>query len=125
MDQPESPALSEFLAQYEPPVQQLVRLARRRILDVILGLEEFVDPASKIIAYGASPKYRDLLCAVAPYRAYANLIFSRGVDLPDPHRLLRGAGKRARHVALRAPEDLAHPGIVALLQAAAELAREK
>jgi hypothetical protein len=125
MDQPESPALSEFLAQYEPPVQQIVRLARRRILDVIPGLQEFVDPASKIVAYGASPKYRDLLCAVAPYRAYANLIFSRGIDLPDPHGLLRGSGKRARHVALRAAEDLTRPGLTELLQAAAELAREK
>lgn len=37
-----------------------------------------VDTPSKIVAYGASVKYADLVCAIAPYPRDVNLMFSRG-----------------------------------------------
>ena len=45
---------------------------------------EMVDAPSKIIAYGASAKYADLVCAIAPYPKYVNLMFSRGREHAGP-----------------------------------------
>ena len=35
------------------------------------------------------------------FKAHVNLGFFHGVDLPDPHGLLEGTGKRMRHVKLK------------------------
>ena len=57
-----------------------------------------VDVPSKIIAYGASAKYANLVCAIVPYQKYVNLMFSRGASMPDPDGILKGTGKKARHI---------------------------
>ena len=59
-----------------------------------------VDTPSKIIAYGASAKYADLVCAIAPYPKYVNLMFSRGASMPDPDGIIE------RH----RQESAAYPG---------------
>lgn len=41
---------------------------------------------------------------VGAFSAHVNVGFFRGVDLPDPHRLLEGNGRLMRHVKLR-PDD--------------------
>lgn len=41
---------------------------------------------------------------VGVYRAHVNVGFFYGAELPDPARLLEGAGKRMRHVKVR-PDD--------------------
>lgn len=121
MEHPENSDLTVFLARYSLPVQELARQARQHILDTLPGMQEYIDSSSNILAYGSSPKYRDLICAVALYKGYANLIFARGVDLPDPRGLLSGTGKRARHVTLRTQQDVASPGVTELLLAAVRL----
>lgn len=57
-----------------------------------------VDAPSRIIAYGAGANYADLVCAIAPYSKYVNLMFSHGASMPDPDRILKGTGKKARHI---------------------------
>ena len=64
-----------------------------------------VDAPSKIITYGASAKYADLVCALAPYPNYINLMFSRGASMPDPDGLLQGTGKKARHIRVEEMTD--------------------
>ena len=108
----------EFLADYSPEVRELALQARALILDCLPQMVEFVDPPSKIIAYGFSSKYADLICAIAPYKTYVNLIFSRGAALPDPEGLLQGTGKRARHVRIQHQDDLRQPGVRVLLELA-------
>lgn len=93
-------------------------------MDVLPGLIEQVDPPSKIVAYGTGRTYSGLICAIAPHRFHVNLMFSRGVDLPDPTGLLEGTGKRARHVKIKRPEDIAQPAVQELLRAAGELAKK-
>lgn len=112
---------NEFLSAYSPPVQELARQTRLLVLQVIPQAVELVDPPSKIIAYGLGARYADLICAIAPYKSYLNLIFSQGAQLPDPGGLLAGTGKRARHVKIAAPEDIQAPGLRALIQTALEV----
>ena len=52
------------------------------------------------------------------FKAHVNVGFFQGAELTDPAQLLRGAGKRMRHVQLR-PGDHAHDVVLAELIAAA------
>jgi len=117
------PSLDEFLVSYPPEIHDLVYQARELIFRVIPGAIEIVDPPSRIIAYGLGRKYADLICAISPYKGYINLMFSKGVELDDPEKLLEGTGKRARHLKIRKAEDLQAPGAQALLEDAFRRAR--
>jgi hypothetical protein len=114
----QNPAFDEFLASYSSDVQELARGTRTLVLEAIPGAVELVDRPSKIIAYGYGTKYADLICAIAPYKDYLNIIFGRGIELPDPEGLLSGTGKRARHVKIETTADVERPGVRALLEAA-------
>ena len=117
-------SVEEFLSSYTPQVQELVQKTRVLIQKTIPNALEFVDVPSKIIAYGYSPKYADLVCAIAPYKTYLNIIFSRGTQLPDPTQLLVGKGKRARHVKIENLQSIENPALQALINQAATLQRK-
>ena len=87
-----------FIKSYPESVQLIAGWLRDLILSELPGTKEMVDAPSKIIAYGASAKYADLVCAIAPYPRYVNLMFSRGASMPDPDGILKGTGKKARHI---------------------------
>ena len=53
-----------------------------------------------------------------PQRAWVNLGFYQGVGLPDPERLLDGAGVKMRHVKVRSLDDARRPALRALVAAA-------
>ena len=111
-------ALTEFLEHYPAEIRALVFETRSLILSVIPNAVELVDPPSKIIAYGLGQKYADLICAIAPYAKYINLIFSKGATLPDPGQRLQGTGKRARHIKIHAEADIQDPSTRTLLEEA-------
>jgi hypothetical protein len=46
------------------------------------------------------------------------LCFLRGVNLPDPHGLLRGSGNQVRNIRLMSPGDLEAPPVLALIREA-------
>lgn len=111
-------SLDAFLVQYSSQVQELVRQLRILVLEVFPDAIEQVDPPTKIIAYGFGVGYAQLVCAIAPYKSYTNLMFSQGASLPDPESLLQGSGKRARHVKISSTDDIANPALRALLVSA-------
>ena len=111
-------SLEQFLDQYSPAVRELAMRIRALVLIALPGAIELVDPPSKIIAYGYSSKYTGLVCAIQPHASYVNLIFSKGATLPDPHGLLTGTGKRARHVKIEKVEDIERPGVRDLVEVA-------
>jgi hypothetical protein len=118
-----STQVDDFLAGYSPDVRGLALAARALVLSVLPGMIEQVDPPSGIIAYGYDRSYKGLVCAIAPHKSHVNLMFSRGTELPDPAGLLEGTGKRARHVKIRSLDDVRHPAVHALLEAAAASTR--
>jgi hypothetical protein len=111
----------EFLSNYSPKVRELAYKTRALIQKIIPNAQEFVDPPSKIIAYGCSPKYANLICAIAPYKTYVNLIFTKGTKLSDPDKLLTGCGKRARHVKITSDEIISNPALQSLVKQALAL----
>jgi hypothetical protein len=113
-----NPELDAFLVPYSPAVQDLARRARALVLEIFPDASEQFDPAARLIAYGFDRTYKGLVCGITLQRSYINLMFARGAELPDPAGLLIGTGKRARHVKIQRPEDLASPELAALLEAA-------
>ena len=112
-----------FMQSYSEAVAALAYAARNFLKDILPDSIEIVDAPSKIIAYGFSPKYADLICAIAPYKTYINIIFSRGAEMSDPDVLLSGTGKKARHIKISTVEDLSRPGVRALVETAAQIVR--
>jgi hypothetical protein len=109
-------SFQEFLSSYSPQVQELALHICALIHRVLPNALEIVDKPSKIIAYGYSPKYSDLICAIAPYKTHVNLIFSKGTQLPDPDRLLTGTGKHARHVKIESQSDILNPALETIIK---------
>lgn len=115
--------VDDFLTPFTPEVQDLVLKTRSLVLALIPDAIEIVDPPSRLIGYGFGRKYAELICAIMPYKTYVNLIFSQGVELPDPEGLLVGTGKHARHVKVMRPEDIQSPGLKKLIQSAGDALR--
>jgi hypothetical protein len=118
-----NPELDAFLAPYTPAVQDLARCARALVLAIFPDAIEQLDPAARLIGYGFDRTYRGLVCGIVLQRSYINLMFARGAELPDPVGLLTGTGKRARHVKIQQPGDLASPTLAALLETAVAAGR--
>jgi hypothetical protein len=110
--------IEQFLSPFSPEIRDLAWKLRGVILEVMPDAIEQPDPPAKLIGYGLDRTYRGLICGITLHRAHANLMFARGVELPDPDGLLTGTGKRARHVRIQHPSDIENPGVRALLEAA-------
>ncbi len=117
------PVLQNFLAKYSPEITELALEVRDVVIATYSSASEMVDPPSNIIVYGTSPKYADLVCAIALFDHHINLMFRQGTSLPDPAGLLTGTGKRARHVRIENIADIQRPEVRELILAAVNLAR--
>ena len=108
----------DLFAASDPAVRAIAQRARALIRELLPDAVEQVDMADRLIAYGRDRTTRGLVCAVALQRSYANLMFARGTELPDPDGLLEGTGKHARHVKLRSVADVERPSVRALTETA-------
>ena len=107
---------SDLAATYPPEVRRLARAARALIRKLLPKCEESVDARGPYVSYGYGPGYRGMVSSL--------ILSKRGVKLgvlgsvPDPYELLRGDGKRWRHVVLKEPADLLRPGVAEIVTAA-------
>jgi hypothetical protein len=109
--------ITDLLASYPPESQNLVKATRVFVLKTVPGAMEMVDSKSKVIGYGFGPKYVDMICSIMPTKIGVTLGIGWGTELPDPEKLLEGAGKVHRHVKLKEKSDLKRPALKALLKA--------
>ena len=82
-----------------------------------------IPDATEIIAHGAlgyaiSNSAADRIIYIAPQQRWVNLGFFFGTGLNDPGKWLQGTGTRMRHIKISKPEDINHPEIKALIEAA-------
>lgn len=119
-----SSELEQFLAPYNPVVQELALELRALIRAVMPEAIEQFDAPAHLIGYGIDRTYKGLICGITLHTAHINLMFARGTELPDPEGLLAGSGKRARHVTIRQQADLLRPGVRRLLVAALQRHQE-
>jgi hypothetical protein len=115
--------LDNFLAPFDPKIQEIVRKSRHLLLEIIPNAVETSDKDG--LGFGIAPGYKGLIAVIAPYKNHVNLGIYDGASLPDPQGLLQGVGKRHRHVKITSQSDLEDPGLKKLIEAALELKTKK
>lgn len=60
-------------------------------------------------------------CLLMVGKDHVTFGFTQGASIHDPDRLLEGTGKNIRHIKLKKPEQVNHPGLRRLVQEAAVL----
>lgn len=106
--------LDEFIAKFSPKVAQDARAALVRTRKLVRGAIELVYDNYNALAIGFGPSERasEAVISIAVFPRWVSLFFLQGgPHLPDPYRLLKGTGKKARHIVLASPADLDSPAI--------------
>ena len=119
---PES-QLNSFIDKYTPEVGAVARAALAKMRACVPGALLLVYDNYNALAIGFGPTERasDILFSIALYPRWVSLFFMDGVNLPDPHRLLKGGGKGIRHIVLEDAATLDKPQIRALITHALKL----
>jgi hypothetical protein len=119
-----SPELLNLLADCTPGVAQLALALRVLVLTEAPEAEELLYSVYAEIIVFKLPKVKGgAFCYVAAYARHVNLGFYRGGELPDPHRVLKGTGKKMRHIQFDSLDDIEHGYLRTYIRAAIEHAR--
>lgn len=118
----ETPA--DLLLASAPPDVRDLAIRTRQVVKEELPDDVLETVDGNDIGFGWGTGYTGLVCVVSVYSRWVNLGVVDGSDLPDPHGLLQGSGKRHRYIRLTRLADLDRPGLRELLRAAAARARQ-
>lgn len=117
--------INGFLSQYDKPVFIKAIELRDLLMANLPNITEQIDLPAKMIAYCYGQKYEDLICVIIPSKKGIKLGFNRGVDLPDPDKLLEGTGKISRYVQIRTHERINSDALKNLLSNALIMYHQK
>jgi len=109
-----------FIAKFDPAMVTLIRLIRVALRKRFTSAIELVYDNYNFFVIGYSPTERptDYIVSVAANSKGVGLSFNHGASLPDPKKILLGAGKQNRFIRLPNAAELAKPEVEALLRAA-------
>ncbi len=83
----------KFILNYDDKVSGTIISLRELLFKNLTGIKEELDIKTKIIGYGYGHRYTDTICVIIPSKKGVKLGFNRGIELPDPDKLLEGSGK--------------------------------
>ena len=125
MPESEAKQLDGFIAKFSPGIAAMTnavlkKMRKRYPTAQVLVYDNYNALA---IGFGPSEKAGEAIFSIAVYPKWVSLFFLQAKGVPDPEGLLKGSGNVARHVVLGSPNDLEIPAIVAMMEAAVELAK--
>ena len=115
--------LRGFIAKFEPKHQRLIRAVRRVLRREFPTAHELVYDNYNFFVIGYCPTERpsDCIFSIAAASNGISICFIHGASLPDPKKLLVGAGKQTRFLRLESASVLDRPEVKSLFsQAVAE-----
>jgi hypothetical protein len=117
--------LDGFISAYSPEVAATARKAFAALRKRLPAADVLVYDNYNALAIGFGPNERasDAIFSLALYPRWASLFFLQGADLNDPDGLLRGSGKRVRHIVLERTEILDGMPVLLLIEQALSKAR--
>jgi hypothetical protein len=125
MPDSEAKQLDGFIAKFSPEIaamtQAVVKKMHKRYPTAQVLVYDNYNALA--IGFGPSEKAGEAIFSIAVYPKWVSLFFLQARGVPDPEGLLKGSGKVARHVVLESSEDLEIPAIVAMMEAAVEVAK--
>ena len=109
----------DLLASAKPALRPVCVSLRREILALDRNCTAIIWPKQKIASFGIGPrKMSDHFAYIAVYAAHVNLGFYHGTALTDRAAVLKGSGKKLRHISFRDVASTKTPAIAALLRQA-------
>lgn len=118
--------LRTFVGKFGPEHQTLIRGARRTLRNWLPAAHELVYDNYNffVIGYCSTVRPSDCIVSLAAGASGVGLSFPYcGTKLPDPHKLLLGAGNQNRFIRLPSVKTLLRPEVQALVAAAVDLAK--
>ena len=110
--------IDEFLSSYGEEVFTNAIKLREILFANLPGIIEQIDIPAKMIAYCYGQKYSEMICTIIPSKKGLKLGFYKGVDLPDPDKLLEGIGKISRYVEIKSVSQIKSPALKKLIESA-------
>jgi hypothetical protein len=117
--------IDAFLSQYNDEVFKNALMLREVVIENLPDIIEQIDVPAKLIGYCYGQKYVDLICVLIPSKKGLKLGFDRGVELPDPDKLLHGIGKISRYVVIESEDQIKSDAVKDLLKNALILYKER
>ena len=119
--------LKTFIEKFDPKDQRLIRAVRSAVRRRFPTANELVWDNYNFFVIGYSPTERpsDAIVSIAARANGVGLCFIHGADLPDPKKLLLGAGNQTRFIRLESASVLSAPDVEALLTAAVDHAKKR
>jgi hypothetical protein len=108
--------LGEFLSSYPEEIRRISVELRKMARSTMPRAHEFLYYDAINYSLDDSPLGR--ICYISPMEKYVTLGFLFGARLDNPHHLLQGIGKRARHVKIRTLEEARNPALKELIKVA-------
>ena len=117
---PPSQELLSLLDDYDPVIAALALGVRELVLEEAPEANEFIYDGAYTVAVHFTPtsRWQDAFCHITAHTKHVNLGFSRGTELPDPKKKLKGTGKLIRHLSVSGSDDLDNPDLRVFLRAA-------
>lgn len=113
---PES-QLKAFIDKYSPEIAAQARAILKKLRARVPGAIVLVydNYNALAIGIGTTERVSDIIFSIALYPRWVSMFFMDGVNLPDPEKLLKGGGKRIRHIVLEDPSMLDKPAVRGLI----------
>jgi hypothetical protein len=114
--------LVKFMLPFPDNVKAATFWLRDFVWDLYPETNELIYDNYNAVALGWSPtdKAGDVFCSIAVYSGHVNFGFNRGVEFPDPHKILVGNGSLYRYIKMVDKDDFPEDKIRQLLQSAYE-----
>src|SRR6516164_5365307 len=109
----EKQQLASFIAKFTPEIasrtEAILAKMRKRYPT---ALEIVYDNYNALaIGFGPTERASEAVFSIAVFPRWVSLFFLQGARLADPHGLLKGAGKKARHIVLEDASILDKPAV--------------
>jgi hypothetical protein len=119
---PKSPngQIAGFIAKFTPEIAALIKASRAKMQRRLPHAVEMVYDNYNFLVFGFGPTERpsEAIFSIAAYARGVGLCFIHGAKLPDPDKLLRGAGKQVRKIKLPTAATLDEPAVQRLIASA-------
>jgi len=109
-----------FLSKYDAAIAAVAKAAVTRMRKYMPGAVELVydNYNALVVGFGPSEHASEAVVSIALYPRWVTLFFLQGATLADPAGVLKGSGRRVRHVVLSDAAVLDRPPVRALIRQA-------